>query len=153
MKPRFPGLRRALALAVALAIGVGAGFAAHALQPQGSTAPSATRETVPGTAGLVHLDHRLAHAALREDAPGVVTSRSVPSSTASSSAGIPFGNPNADRRSSEAEGTGFEIDSNGNILTAEHVVSGATSIKVTFQDGSTANGDARRLGQLDRHAP
>jgi putative serine protease PepD len=38
----------------------------------------------------------------------------------------------------EAIGTGFEIDSNGNIMTAEHVVSGASTIKVTFQDGSTA---------------
>ena len=38
----------------------------------------------------------------------------------------------------EAIGTGFEIDSNGNIMTADHVVAGASSIKVTFQNGSTA---------------
>src|SRR5262249_53470844 len=40
--------------------------------------------------------------------------------------------------------TGFEIDSDGNILTAEHVVAGAESIKVKFQDGSTA--DATLVG-------
>ena len=38
----------------------------------------------------------------------------------------------------EAEGTGFEIDSKGDILTAEHVVDGANSIKVQFENGSTA---------------
>jgi putative serine protease PepD len=36
-----------------------------------------------------------------------------------------------------ATGTGFVIDTGGNILTASHVVDGASSITVTFQDGKT----------------
>jgi putative serine protease PepD len=36
-----------------------------------------------------------------------------------------------------ATGTGFEIDSRGNILTAGHVVAGASQISVRLADGST----------------
>ena len=35
-------------------------------------------------------------------------------------------------------GTGFIIDAQGDIMTALHVVAGATSIKVTFSDGTSA---------------
>ena len=38
----------------------------------------------------------------------------------------------------QGEGAGVVYDSNGDILTDEHVVAGATSVKVTFQDGKTA---------------
>jgi putative serine protease PepD len=71
----------------------------------------------------------------KQDAPGVVDITVVESSSGSNSSQFPFG-PSGSQKE-EAEGTGFEIDSNGNILTAEHVVSGAQSITVTFQDGST----------------
>jgi putative serine protease PepD len=37
---------------------------------------------------------------------------------------------------SEATGTGFVIDDQGDILTAAHVVDGGSSITVTFQDGT-----------------
>ena len=46
----------------------------------------------------------------------------------------PFGGP---PQSGTATGTGFVIDSSGNIVTAAHVVDGASSITVTFQDGTT----------------
>jgi putative serine protease PepD len=38
----------------------------------------------------------------------------------------------------EAEGSGFVIDSDGHIVTNDHVVDGATTITVTFADKSTA---------------
>ena len=38
----------------------------------------------------------------------------------------------------KGEGAGVVYDTNGNILTDEHVVAGATSVLVTFQDGKTA---------------
>jgi S1-C subfamily serine protease len=41
-------------------------------------------------------------------------------------------------------GTGLVIDTKGDILTADHVVAGAKSITVTFQDGATRS--ARVLG-------
>ena len=37
-------------------------------------------------------------------------------------------------------GTGVVVDAAGDILTALHVVTGATSIKLTFADGSTSTG-------------
>jgi putative serine protease PepD len=40
--------------------------------------------------------------------------------------------------SGQAEGSGFVIDKNGDIITNAHVVAGASSIKVRFQNGKTA---------------
>ena len=37
----------------------------------------------------------------------------------------------------QGEGAGVVYDTNGDILTDEHVVAGATSVKVNFQDGKT----------------
>jgi putative serine protease PepD len=48
------------------------------------------------------------------------------------------------QQSSKGEGAGVVYDSSGDILTDEHVVSGASSVKVAFQDGRTAT--ARVLG-------
>jgi putative serine protease PepD len=39
---------------------------------------------------------------------------------------------------SQAEGSGFVIDANGDVITNAHVVAGASSIKVRFQNGKTA---------------
>jgi putative serine protease PepD len=74
----------------------------------------------------------------KQDAPGIVDITVQSSTKGSSSGGFPFGQPGGSQKQ-EAEGTGFEIDSSGNILTAEHVVAGATSIKVEFSDGSTSS--------------
>jgi putative serine protease PepD len=40
---------------------------------------------------------------------------------------------------SEAEGSGFVVDVKGDIVTNAHVVDGASTIKVTFSDGTKAN--------------
>jgi putative serine protease PepD len=42
------------------------------------------------------------------------------------------------QQESQAEGTGFVYDSKGDIVTAAHVVDGASSIKVHFKDGTSA---------------
>jgi putative serine protease PepD len=44
----------------------------------------------------------------------------------------------ATSNSSEATGSGVIITSNGEIITNNHVISGATSIKITFTNGKTA---------------
>jgi len=44
------------------------------------------------------------------------------------------------RSFSQAEGSGIVVDKQGDILTNAHVVSGATQIQVTFNDGHTATG-------------
>jgi putative serine protease PepD len=73
-------------------------------------------------------------------AAGVVdiTSRGIASS---SGGGSPFGGPS---QSSTATGTGFVVDGKGHIVTAAHVVQGASSITVKFQDGTTRT--AKLLG-------
>src|SRR4051794_744115 len=55
----------------------------------------------------------------------------------STSAGTqnPFGERS---QGSSSEGTGWVYDSAGHIVTNEHVVDGASTVKVTFSDGSTA---------------
>jgi putative serine protease PepD len=54
--------------------------------------------------------------------------------TGSSQAG-PFGPGSS--QSTAATGSGFVVDGKGNIVTAAHVIDGATSIKATFSDGTT----------------
>ncbi len=44
-------------------------------------------------------------------------------------------------RQIQAQGSGVVLDTNGTILTNDHVVSGAQTITVTFTDGATASAD------------
>ena len=117
-------LRRALPIGAALAIGSGAGAAIYA----GSTGNSASTATsvvasVPAqpaastTTSLTQL--------YKNVAPGVVD---IIVNTKSSG----FGDQGA-----TAEGSGFVVDTSGNIVTNDHVVTGATAIKVRFQNGKT----------------
>ncbi len=53
----------------------------------------------------------------------------------------PFG---GGQQQQQGEGAGVVYDTKGNILTDEHVVANATSVRVKFQDGTTAN--AKVLG-------
>ena len=52
--------------------------------------------------------------------------------------GFPFAMPQQQQRQHlvEARGSGFLIDSNGTIVTNNHVVRGATSVSVTMDDGT-----------------
>jgi S1-C subfamily serine protease len=67
--------------------------------------------------------------------PGVVEIDATTTSSGSSQ-GFGFGG-GGNGSTSQAEGTGFVYDTAGHILTNEHVVSGATSVKVQLHDGST----------------
>src|SRR5437588_8583669 len=72
----------------------------------------------------------------RNDAPGVVDI----TVTAQSSSGFPFGGS----QETQGEGAGVIYDAKGDILTDEHVVAGATSVTVTFENGKKAG--AKVLG-------
>jgi putative serine protease PepD len=136
-RPANKGLRRALPLAIALVIGAAAGAGAYALSNHGSGTPSASPVVVPAQPASSTSTADSLTQLYKQDAPGVVDiTVELSSSSNSSGGGFPFGNPQGSQKE-EAEGTGFEVDTKGNILTAEHVVAGAKSIKVTFQDGST----------------
>jgi putative serine protease PepD len=120
----------------AAGIGAGAGAGAYALTSHGSSPPTTSRIVVPAQPASSTSTVDTLTQLYKQDAPGIVDI-TVESSSGGSSGGFPFGQPGGPQKQ-EAEGTGFEIDSNGNILTAEHVVDKATSIKVEFSDGSTA---------------
>jgi S1-C subfamily serine protease len=66
--------------------------------------------------------------------PGVVD---ILVTSQSSGGGSPFGGGGSQQ--TQGEGAGVVYDTKGDILTDEHVVSGATSVKVRFQDGTSAN--------------
>jgi putative serine protease PepD len=136
--------RRAIALLVVLTAilggGAGAGLVLATGAGGGTTtttvtqAASASSET-SSTAGALNASTLYANTAA-----GVVdiTSRGIASS---SGGGSPFGGPS---QSSTATGTGFVVDGKGHIVTAAHVVQGASSITVKFQDGTTRT--AKLLG-------
>jgi putative serine protease PepD len=136
-RPASPRLRLVSALAVAVAIGAAAGAGAYALTSHNSKTPSAARVIVPAQSASSTSTVDSLTQLYKQDAPGVVDITVQSTSSAVPSGGLPFGNPGGSQKQ-VAEGTGFEINSKGDILTAEHVIDGAKSIKVTFQDGSTA---------------
>jgi len=138
LRPLSPRLRRVLPLAVALAIGAAAGAGVYALTSHGSTTQSASPVVIPAQPASSTSTVDSLTQLYKQDAPGVVDI-TVESKTSDNSSNFPFGTPGGGTQKQEAEGTGFEIDSKGDIMTAEHVVDGATSIKVQFDDGSTAS--------------
>jgi putative serine protease PepD len=72
-----------------------------------------------------------------------ITAKGVSSANTQTS---PFGGA-APQSQSTATGTGFVIDGAGDIVTASHVVDGASSITITLQDGVTRT--AKLLGKDD----
>lgn len=79
------------------------------------------------------------HAIYERDAPGVVFVRSRPVAVAADS---PFGER---QPQSGASGTGFVLDSEGHILTNQHVVGEASTVQVEFSDTRTVT--AKVLGE------
>ena len=145
-------LRRLLPVAVAAVIGVAAGAGAYAVSNRGSTTTTTTRVVVPAqpasstsTSTVDSLSQLY-----KQDAPGVVDITVTSTTTSGSSGANPFGFPGnpQQKQKQQAEGTGFVIDKKGDIMTAQHVVNGAQSITVHFQDGSSAK--ATLVGKPDR---
>jgi putative serine protease PepD len=136
LRPASRRLRRALPLAVAVAIGAGAGAGTYALTSHGSSTSAAPPVVIPAQPASSTSTVDSLTQLYKEDVPGIVDITVISSSSGDSSGGFPFGNPGGSQKQ-EAEGTGFVIDTRGDILTAEHVVDRATSIKVQFSDGST----------------
>jgi putative serine protease PepD len=137
LRPASPRLRRLLPLAIAAVIGIGIGAGAYALSNNGSGTQSTSKVVVPAQPASSTSTVDSLTQLYKADAPGVVDITVESTSGSGSSGGFPFGTPNGSQKS-EAEGSGFEIDTDGNILTAEHVVDNATKVTVTFDDGSTA---------------
>jgi putative serine protease PepD len=110
------------------AVGVGAGAGLYAAVGPSSTTtvvsnPVDNSQPVSASGGLS------VNAVYQRTYQGVVD---ITVTTSGSSLGLgQFGG------SSQAEGSGFLYDKNGDIVTNQHVVSGATAIKVQFWNGQT----------------
>jgi putative serine protease PepD len=130
-------LRRLLPLTAALAVGAGAGAGAYALGHHSSGKTATSTVVVPVQPASSSSTVTSLSQLYKKDAPGVVDITVQLGSSGGGSSIFPFGSPPSQQQT-EAEGTGFEIDKKGDILTAEHVVGSAKSIKVDFQDGSSA---------------
>jgi S1-C subfamily serine protease len=134
--PSHPGRRlAAIGLVGGLVLGslgggaVGASLVAHnqratASPPATTTTLVAAPSTVPGSVAGIY----------KQVIPGVVT--------ISATVGTP-------RSFSQATGTGFVVDTSGDILTNAHVVDGASSVTVTFSDGQSVSGRVAGVDQSD----
>jgi putative serine protease PepD len=135
--------RRGLTVLLALtaALGGAAGAGVYAIAGGNGSTSTTTTITEPAASTSAASDSGSsagglnARALYANAAPGVVdiTSKGV---SEPSQGAFPFGAPQQQQQAT-ATGTGFVIDGKGNIVTAAHVVDGASSITVTFQDGTT----------------
>lgn len=125
--------RIAAAVATAALVGGGAGAGIVAVANDGGSHAASTDTTTTATSGGSATS--VANATLSVGQVAKKATGSVVEITATSGqTDSPYPNGNGSR---SAEGTGFVYDTNGNILTNEHVVDGATSVSVKFSDGST----------------
>ena len=130
----------AIAAAALVGGGAGAGIVAltsgsgdHAAAPSPTTtSAAATTPAAGGTSTTVANGTLSVGEIAKRDTASVVE---IDVTTASQGSSFPNGGG-----SSSAEGTGFVYDTNGDILTNQHVVDGATSVSVKFSDGSTYKG-------------
>jgi putative serine protease PepD len=134
--------RRTTAALVAVALASGAGGAAvYGLADAGGSSSTTTALATPvptaHPAAAVKTSGGLSvNQIYRQTNAGVVDIKVRQSPSAGTDQ---FGGGNGSGQESQAEGSGFVIDSDGHVATNQHVVDGATSITVTFADGKTAS--------------
>jgi putative serine protease PepD len=121
---------------VALAIAGGGGSSTKTVttvvsQRVSSSALPATSSAIPTS--LSKGQSLTVNQIYRKDSPGVVD---IIETSQSSSGTSLFGGGGT--QETQGEGAGVVYDTKGDILTDEHVVANAISVKVTFQDGYTA---------------
>ncbi len=131
--------RRAAALAaLVVLVGATAAAVAYGLGARGATTTrivttQAASSPTTGTSSTANTSGPLTVGEVAKNAsPGVV--EVVTSSMSSGGSQFPYGGGNGG--TSEAEGTGFVIDTAGHIVTNEHVIQGASSITIKFDDQS-----------------
>jgi putative serine protease PepD len=130
---RIPLLSLTAAVVAGALIGAGGGAGIYAAFSSGNKTivrqvPVADSQPASSTSGLsVNSIYKLAY-------------RGVVEVKVKSQSSDPFGGT----RRQSAEGSGFVYDTNGHVITNQHVVDGATSVQVTFWNGKTY--DARVVG-------
>jgi len=130
---RIPLLSLTAAVVAGALIGAGGGAGIYAAFSSGNKTivrqvPVADSQPASSTSGLsVNSIYKLAY-------------RGVVEVKVKSQSSDPFGGT----RQQSAEGSGFVYDTNGHVITNQHVVDSATSVQVTFWNGKTYN--ARVVG-------
>ncbi len=127
-RPRTPLV---LTILAAACIGAGGGALAYATlsSSDGGTTKTVVRQVPATDSQPVSNDSALSvNSIYRRSYKGVVQI------TVSTQQASPFG----DSQTQQAEGSGFVYNTNGDIVTNQHVVAGANSITVTFWNGKTA---------------
>jgi putative serine protease PepD len=118
----------------ALIAGAAAGVGSYAALGGGGTTTTVVQKApVAGTpaAATKSLSVGSVYRSARDGVVEITTT-----TTGSSSASpFPFGGDNGSRQS-QAQGSGFVSDTDGHVITNNHVVDGANAISVTFADGS-----------------
>jgi putative serine protease PepD len=129
-------LRRGAPIAAAVAIGAGAGAGVYAVSQHSSssngsssTAPAVVTQPAAAKTTTTTLEQLYTNVT-----PGVVD---ITASGGSSGQSDQFGNPQGG--TSSAEGTGFVWDTQGHIVTNAHVVDGASTYTVKFQNGKSVS--------------
>jgi putative serine protease PepD len=129
---RRPPGRRLLAVALAGAALIGGGAGAGVVALTRDPSPTSTvLQPATSTTGDTSSASLNSSAVFASVSPGVVE---IAAAGVGSSQSGPFGQGSS---ASTATGSGFVSDGKGHIVTAAHVVDGATSVKVTFSDGTT----------------
>jgi putative serine protease PepD len=130
----------ALVAAGALALGAGGGVGAVTLAST-DTAPTTTTTTTTSTPAASTTTASFAasdSSALTVNQIYDRTKQGVVDITVTAETEQqPFGPPQ--QTETTGEGSGFVVDKQGHIVTNQHVVDGATSIEVTFADGTKAS--------------
>jgi len=126
---RTPTLSLAAALVAGACIGAGGGAATYAALSSGGTKTVVRQVTVSDTQPAASASALSVHSIYERSHKGVVEI------TVSEQSSSPFGGS----QSQQAQGSGFVYDTAGHIVTNQHVVNGAQSIKVRFWNGKTYN--------------
>jgi putative serine protease PepD len=126
--------RTSLAIAAAaLVAGVGAGAGTYAAVGGGATTTTVVQQApVSGTPAAAKKTGSVGEV-YRQAKDGVVEIATTTTARSSSSP-FPFGGDGPQK--AQAQGSGFVYDAAGHVVTNYHVVDGASSISVTFADGS-----------------
>jgi putative serine protease PepD len=115
-------------VAAAAVVGGGAGAAIATLADNGGS-PSTATVTAAATSANVANSELTVGAVAKAATKSVVE---VDATTGGGNSPFPYGS-----QSQSAEGTGFVYDTKGDIVTNQHVVDGASTVRVKFSDGST----------------
>jgi putative serine protease PepD len=131
---RSPFLTLTAAVVAGALIGVGGGAATYAALSSDNTKTVVRQVTVSDSQPAASTS------GLSVNSIYNLTNRGVVEVKVNSQTSDPFGGT----RQQSAEGSGFVYDTSGHVITNQHVVDGATSVRVTFWNGKTY--DARVVG-------